>query len=88
MIDPFSRGPRVWFQRVPEAKSVRNRLHFDLLVGGGRAVPLDERVVRVREEAARPVECGATISAEMDNAEYDRFAIAMTDPEGNELDIV
>lgn len=87
VIDPLSRGPRVWFQQVPEAKSVKNRLHFDLLVGGGRSVSLDERVSRVRAEAARLVELGATISAEMDNSEYDHFAIAMADPEGNESGI-
>lgn len=23
-------GPNIWFQRVPEAKSAKNRLHFDL----------------------------------------------------------
>ena len=29
VIDPDGRGPRIYFQRVPEPKTVKNRLHFD-----------------------------------------------------------
>jgi len=81
-------GPRVWFQEVPEVKSIKNRLHFDLLVGGGRTVPIGDRRTRVRAEAERLVEFGASITREMDSPDFDHFAIAMTDPEGNEFDIV
>ena len=28
-------GPNMWFNRVPEAKSAKNRLHFDLRAPGG-----------------------------------------------------
>ena len=34
--------PRVWFQRVPEAKSVKNRVHLDL-----RAADPDAEVARL-----------------------------------------
>jgi hypothetical protein len=81
-------GPRVWFQEVPESKSVKNRIHFDLLVGGGRTVPIEQRRERVRTEASRLVELGATIVAEHDTPDMDHFFIAMTDPEDNEFDIV
>jgi len=30
LVDPEGRGPAVWFQEVPEAKTVKNRLHLDL----------------------------------------------------------
>jgi hypothetical protein len=88
IVDPTGSRPRIWFQQVPEPKEVKNRLHFDLLVGGGRTVPLAERKQRVREEAKRTSALGATELRVMDNSEYDHFAIAMGDPEGNEFDIV
>ena len=88
VVDSTGASPRVWFQQVPEAKSIKNRLHFDLLVGGGRKVPIEVRKERVRAEAARLVGIGATQVGEMDSPEYDHFAIAMADPEGNEFDIV
>lgn len=81
-------GPRIWFQEVPEAKSVKNRFHFDLLVGGGRTIPMSERKERVRTEANRLVELGAVIIAENETPEMDHFFIAMKDPEGNEFDVV
>ena len=30
LVDPKGEGPAVWFQQVPEAKSVKNRLHLDV----------------------------------------------------------
>ena len=33
IVDPDGVGPRVWFQPVPEAKVVKNRVHLDLAVG-------------------------------------------------------
>ena len=36
IVDPDGVGPRIWFQPVPEGKVVKNRLHLDLDVGGGR----------------------------------------------------
>lgn len=88
VVDPEGNGPRMWFQQVPEAKSLKNRLHFDLLVGGGRTVPIESRVTRVHAEADRLVQLGATVRKVMDNRDQGHYAIAMLDPEGNEFDIV
>jgi catechol 2,3-dioxygenase-like lactoylglutathione lyase family enzyme len=88
IVDPVATRPRVWFQVVPEPKEVKNRLHFDLLVGGGRTVSLEERKQRVTAEADRVGALGATRLRVIDNSEYNHFAIAMADPEGNEFDIV
>ncbi len=88
IVDPTGTGPRVWFQVVPEPKAVKNRLHFDVLVGGGRSVPIEQRRERVLVEAARLVELGATQTHIMDNTEFEHFAVALLDPEGNEFDIV
>ncbi len=88
VVDPTGAGPRIWFQQVPEAKSIKNRLHFDLLVGGGRTVPIELRRERVDAEAARLIEAGARQRHVMDSPEISHYAIAMADPEGNEFDVV
>ncbi|MFC8733060.1 VOC family protein [Luteimicrobium sp. NPDC057192] len=31
LVEPADGGPRLWFQRVPEGKVVKNRVHLDLL---------------------------------------------------------
>ena len=36
IVDPDGVGPRIWFQPVPEGKVVKNRVHLDLNVSGGR----------------------------------------------------
>jgi hypothetical protein len=87
-IESSTGGPQIWFQQVPEHKSIKNRIHFDLLVGGGRSVPIDERKRRVRAEAERLTAIGAAVTLERHTPEYDHFAVAMQDPEGNEFDIV
>src|SRR5918911_818511 len=45
--DPAGIGPRIYFQRVPEPKVVKNRVHLDLNVGGGRGTPSADRRQRV-----------------------------------------
>jgi hypothetical protein len=34
-VDPSGVGPRLFFQRVPEGKVVKNRVHLDVRVGTG-----------------------------------------------------
>jgi hypothetical protein len=41
--DPQGHGPAIWFQIVPDAKAVKNRLHLDIHVGGERTDPVDGR---------------------------------------------
>jgi hypothetical protein len=41
VIDPGQRGPRLFFQRVPEEKTVKNRVHLDLNLGGGPGTALE-----------------------------------------------
>jgi len=88
LVDPAGVGPRIWFQQVPEPKTIKNRWHLDVLIGGGRSTPLDIRKKRVQAEADRLVGLGAFVFNTMDLREYDHFAIAMQDPEGNEFDVV
>ncbi len=85
IVDPDGAGPRIWFQRVPEPKVVKNRLHLDLKVGGGRTVPLAERRARVDAEVARLAAHGARALRVLEPAGQDYYAVVLLDPEGNEF---
>lgn len=85
--DPHGEGPAIWFQVVPERKSIKNRLHLDVNVGGGRSVPLATRRERVEAEASRLVTLGATRVRTVSADGMDHYAVAMSDPEGNEFDV-
>jgi glyoxalase superfamily protein len=85
VVDPEGVGPRVWFQQVPESKTIKNRLHLDLSVGGGRGVRRDVRKERVDAEVARLTAAGATILYPHDDEGIDHYAMTMADPEGNEF---
>ncbi len=87
IIDPSGDGPRIWFQQVPEGKTIKNRLHLDIAAGGGRSVPIETRRGRVEAEAERLVGLGATLVRMLAEPGLDHVAVAMTDPEGNEFDI-
>ena len=87
IVDPHGAGPRIWFQRVPEAKTIKNRLHLDISVGGGRSVPIRDPAARVDAEVQRLVGLGATMTRVLAEPGLDHYAVAMTDPEGNEFDI-
>src|ERR1041385_5281484 len=50
-VDPSGVGPRLFFQRVPEGKVVKNRVHLDVRVGTGLVG--EERVATLEAEAAR-----------------------------------
>ena len=85
--DPKGEGPDIWFQVVPEQKSIKNRLHIDLHASGGRDLPLETRRERVEAEAARLVALGATRKQAIVEEGLDHYAVALSDPEGNEFDI-
>src|SRR3954471_17761621 len=87
IVDPKGEGPRIWFQVVPERKSIKNRLHIDVNASGGRESSLDVRRERIEAEAARLVALGATRVRTDAPEGLDHYAVAMTDPEGNEFDI-
>jgi hypothetical protein len=82
--DPDGSGPRLFFQRVPEGKVAKNRVHLDLNVGGGHATPIDERRRRVDTEVARLKALGAS-DARGPIDQYGEYWVRMNDPEGNEF---
>ncbi|HEX6932666.1 MAG TPA: VOC family protein [Streptosporangiaceae bacterium] len=87
IIDPDGSGPRIWFQVVPDRKTVTNRLHLDVHASGGRDLPLETRKQRVDAEAKRLCDLGATMTGSLSEEGLDHYAVAMKDPEGNEFDI-
>ena len=85
VVDPQGLGPRIFFQRVPEGKVVKNRLHLDLNVGGGRSTPIEERRRLIDREVDRLVPLGA--SKQRGVEERGEYFVKMLDPEGNEFDL-
>ncbi len=81
--DPDGVGPRLFFQRVPEGKTVKNRLHLDVRVGVG--LQGDERVAALETEAARLEALGAHRVRLMLADEENESCLVMQDVEGNEL---
>ncbi|TDD27164.1 VOC family protein [Kribbella turkmenica] len=82
-VDPTGVGPRLFFQRVPEGKVVKNRVHLDVRVGTGLVG--DERVAVLEAEAARLVALGATRVQLLVADEQNESCLAMQDVEGNEF---
>jgi hypothetical protein len=77
--------PMVYFQRVPEGKVAKNRVHLDLRVGGDG--PLEERRARIDAEAARLIALGAS-DRRGPIEEGGSYWVRMNDPEGNEFCLV
>jgi hypothetical protein len=81
--DPNGIGPRLFFQRVPESKTVKNRVHLDVRVGTGLAG--DERVAALEAEADRLEALGARRVRLLLADEENESCLVMQDVEGNEF---
>ena len=82
-IDPNGVGPRLFFQRVPEGKVVKNRVHLDVRVGTGLVG--EERLAALEAECARLVALGAVRKRLMRADGFNESCIVMQDIEGNEF---
>ena len=71
--DPTGVEPRLFFQRVPEGKTSKNRVHLDVHVDDNGKTA----------ETKRLVGFGAQVVGE--NADRGPRTIVMQDPEGNEF---
>ncbi|MGW7194570.1 VOC family protein [Streptomyces chryseus] len=83
ITDPDGKGPRVYFQKVPEGKTAKNRLHLDVRSAPGQTG--DERMVTLEEESTRLEGLGAKRLYRLEPNGVDEGIIVMTDPEGNEF---
>jgi hypothetical protein len=83
LVDPDGILPRLYFQKVPEGKTAKNRVHLDVNVGGPPGTSMEDRRRKVDSEAERLVGLGASqIRVAEERGEY---WIVMGDPEGNEF---
>lgn len=85
LVDPDGSGPRLFFQKVPEGKSAKNRVHLDV-----RAAPdakdSAERMATLEAKAERLIGLGASRTRQVDPAPPTELGfIVMADPEGNEF---
>jgi hypothetical protein len=79
--DPSGVGPRLYFQRVPEGKAAKNRVHLDVRVGTGLVG--EERLATLEAECTRLVALGAVrVRLLYDGSDS---CIVMQDIEGNEF---
>ncbi len=83
VVDPDGAGPRVFFQRVPEGKTAKNRVHLDVRAAPG--LEGEVRMAEIESASERLVALGATrvqrFEADLAGGGY----IVMQDPEGNEF---
>ncbi|MEV0485327.1 VOC family protein [Streptomyces sp. NPDC050508] len=81
--DPSGVGPRLYFQRVPEGKVVKNRVHLDVRTATGLVG--EERLATLEAECARLVALGAVHVRTLVADEENESCIVMQDVEGNEF---
>ncbi len=83
IVDPSGVGPRLFFQRVPEGRTVKNRLHLDVRVGTGLVGA--ERLAALEAECARLLPLGATRFQFLLADGVNESCLVMQDVEGNEF---
>lgn len=87
IIDPQGVLPRVFFQKVPESKTAKNRVHLDVrswrYAGDGEPPPEADRSAAVEAKVATLVAAGATVVTT--TAEFGNSWTVLLDPEGNEF---
>ena len=81
--DPAGVGPRLFFQRVPEGKVVKNRVHLDVRVGTGLVG--EERLAALEAECARLILLGAVRGQLLRADGANESCLGMQDVEGNEF---
>lgn len=90
LVDPEGGGPRVYFQRVPEGKTAKNRVHLDVRSPGSGAIDREDRAAKLaaaRVHARTLVDAGGSVLREVDDPREGAWVV-MADPEGNEFCVV
>jgi catechol 2,3-dioxygenase-like lactoylglutathione lyase family enzyme len=84
-VDPDGAGPRLFFQKVPEGKTAKNRVHLDVRAAG--AATGDERMAALEAKAESLVALGAerVRRHEPDAEPGSAGFLVLRDPEGNEF---
>jgi hypothetical protein len=77
--DPTGAGPRVFFQKVPEGKTAKNRVHLDIRARAAEKSDretIDARVGELLKLGAKKVQA---------IEDFGTYFVVMQDPEGNEF---
>jgi hypothetical protein len=74
IVDPVGAGPAMWIVPVPEPKTVKNRMHVDVVGDTGALLAAGATLLRARD-------AGPDDDPEQGGIEWDVLA----DPEGNEF---
>ena len=83
-VDPEGVGPRLFFQKVPEGKSAKNRVHLDVRAAPG--LQGDDRMAALEAKCTELVALGATRLRLLEpTPPMEAGTIVMQDPEGNEF---
>ena len=83
LVDPEGIGPRLFFQKVPEGKTAKNRVHLDVNASGGPGADYVDKVDAVDRHVDTLVDLGATkVETVTQRGEY---WTVLRDPEGNEF---
>ncbi|WP_432944016.1 VOC family protein [Kribbella sp. CA-253562] len=82
-VDPTGVGPRLFFQRVPEGKAVKNRVHLDVRVATGLVG--EQRIAALEAEGTRLEALGAVRVQLLVADDKNESCLAMQDVEGNEF---
>jgi len=85
LVPPDGRGVALWFQPVPEPKTIKNRLHLDLRVTGGRAEPRERRRAAIQTAVNDVLDRGGALIHWTDDEPADHVFALVADPEGNEF---
>ena len=72
LVESPGQHPRYWFQKVPEAKTAKNRVHIDL-----RSDDADAEIVRLQE-----------LGAVLEDVQPNEHVLVLQDPEGNEFCLI
>ena len=83
LVDPDGTGPRLLFQKVPEGKTAKNRVHLDVNADAGHHVERAARVDAVERHVAQLLDAGASFLERFDREH--EYWVVMQDPEGNEF---
>ena len=84
LVPPDGHGVALWFQRVPETKSVKNRLHLDLRVSAGQTVERARRREAIQVAIDFVLAGGGALIRWTEDVKADHVYAVMADPEGNE----
>lgn len=83
IVDPTGAGPRLFFQKVPEPKATKNRVHLDLRAAAG--LTGEARLLALEAECSRLMTFGARRVQRFEPDSMSGGSIVMQDPQGTEF---